>query len=626
MQKIDNLFRPFNFETIALFMVVVFTMIAQLWLFFPQDVAVGEPAWLGINGGAAYGLDGYYYAYQIREFAERGYFPKPESSPVLYLMALFSFFGNNVIATNKLFAAFLKGILLAAAFLVGKKVNRFTALIFPVVLSASFFLNYFTYEYVKNLGALTLFLFMVNTLAGILKLPASKPAPEIPEPEKTKQKNILKKIYSDTISLITQVAGDLRRFPVRVAGALLLFALTILSHKTTALWGSAAVLLFLPLRYKIGKGGWGMIITLLSVLFILAALFLPYSIHIKDLIRFDRYFSPTPECYPCSFVARKRGALYEVMIYLSAATTLGVLVVQKILLYRKKKGRGNGTDDPGNGPPDQTTHPGVARAIKTILKENPAGGYLNLLFGLSLVLFLNPFTNAPSNETAYRLLLLVFIPGSFFLAVALSKGVETIGQLLSRRSGSSEDPAPGNRIPATVIVIAIATAGLLLQLNQSAHFYKRTKNEASTYKEVVDQIENLGLLRQNSLLIAHQGLDYYYWYYTGKKAFHFMPEQKHRDRPLYRVLYKIDPDQLAAALKPDQNQQKIWPLSENYLLVEEKSWEFFLDHLAPGERGRYYNWRNPWRYRERFLLRTQQFRQNKPGKEDPDQNPDQGIE
>ncbi len=56
------------------------------------------------------------------------------------------------------------------------------------------------------------------------------------------------------------------------------------------------------------------------------------------------------------------------------------------------------------------------------------------------------------------------------------------------------------------------------------------------YAEVQAAVQRLSLPGRH-LLIAHQGFDYFYCYYRKGDAFHFLAEDKHRGREVFRVLY-----------------------------------------------------------------------------------------
>src|SRR5690349_11005706 len=53
----------------------------------------------------AIGIDGYYYAAQIRSYWEKGRFFAHDTSWVLYAMAFFSRLGTDIVVLNKVFAA-----------------------------------------------------------------------------------------------------------------------------------------------------------------------------------------------------------------------------------------------------------------------------------------------------------------------------------------------------------------------------------------------------------------------------------------------------------------------------------------------------------------------------------------
>lgn len=124
----------------------------------------------------ANGLDGYYYAEQIRSLRLLGHLAIVDNSPVLYFMGALDFLVGDPVATTKLASAlFAAWLCLAAAW----TVRRFgggehRALLAALLAGASPTVAFMGVDYVKNCGALAVLVFAIGWFAAWL-------APERPD-------------------------------------------------------------------------------------------------------------------------------------------------------------------------------------------------------------------------------------------------------------------------------------------------------------------------------------------------------------------------------------------------------------------------------------------------------------
>jgi len=192
---------------------------------------------------------------------------------------------------------------------------------------------------------------------------------------------------------------------------------------------------------------------------------------------------------------------------------------------------------------------------------------------LALLAFLaaNPFYNYHSEELGFRFFLLLLIPAGIFM-----------GRILARFA-----------LPAMMGCLVYTVVSLQFMQN----------HDSIDYKTIEKITRDLHLPAQH-LLMVHQGFDYYYCYKRKGDAFHFLPEEKHKDRPQFRMAYGLK----EAHFKEGAlvvNKSRIQRLSENYTLMDEKLWQEFIASANGTTRVSLLTWRNPHSHREAYMLRKQ---------------------
>ncbi len=210
------------------------------------------------------------------------------------------------------------------------------------------------------------------------------------------------------------------------------------------------------------------------------------------------------------------------------------------------------------------------------------------LFVLSIFIFfiiINfPFFKFQINNLSYRLFILIFIPAGLFLSLSLS--------LIKNSS----------------ILIVFILIGFLLPYKYWS--MNKLSNQFYTNYELYETIVSIIDLPVDSLLVAHQGFDYYYSYRTKKRSFHFLPEPKHKKRPTYRLAYAIKLDLLEKHLGKNILKE-IQLLPGFYMLMKESLWQKFIGKLTEDEKRNILTFRNPHIYRNRYMLRNQKFRKGR---------------
>ncbi len=109
------------------------------------------------------------------------------------------------------------------------------------------------------------------------------------------------------------------------------------------------------------------------------------------------------------------------------------------------------------------------------------------------------------------------------------------------------------------------------------------------------------------LLIAHQGMSFYYDHLTGREAMAWAPEPGLDRREVGRVVHGVSAGEWLAFAPPRDGQPRPVPLGHGYHYVREDLWERFLDGArAEGDEdlwARLDDWRNPTRVRPAHMLR-----------------------
>ncbi|TGK86928.1 hypothetical protein EHQ24_04850 [Leptospira noumeaensis] len=111
---------------------------------------------------------------------------------------------------------------------------------------------------------------------------------------------------------------------------------------------------------------------------------------------------------------------------------------------------------------------------------------------------------------------------------------------------------------------------------------------------------------KDTLIIVHQGFDYFICYHKAGDAFHFLPEEKHKNRPIYRIVYGVSAEDYKTFLPKDT---KIQYLPGFYSVIEERKWQEFLEKLPAESKNRILDWKNPNTHRTNTMLRNEIFKE-----------------
>ncbi|TGL48738.1 hypothetical protein EHQ59_14770 [Leptospira kemamanensis] len=203
--------------------------------------------------------------------------------------------------------------------------------------------------------------------------------------------------------------------------------------------------------------------------------------------------------------------------------------------------------------------------------------FYDKLFVLFVFLSL-PIFSYTAFSFPFRMFLLIFIPGSILLLPSLAKSKEKW----------------------------VLTLLLLLLIPYQTYAMVRGKEWNNQDYKLYSILLPLFQFPKNTLIIVHQGFDYFICYNKVGDAFHFLPEEKHKNRPIYRIVYGVSALEYQRYLPKET---KIQYLPGFYSVLEEKNWQDFLSQLPADLKLRILNWKNPNTHRTQTMLRNEAFKE-----------------
>jgi hypothetical protein len=124
---------------------------------------------------------------------------------------------------------------------------------------------------------------------------------------------------------------------------------------------------------------------------------------------------------------------------------------------------------------------------------------------------------------------------------------------------------------------------------------------------IYDQVTKAIAPQDISMLIAHQGLNYFYKYKTMKESFPYEPESHWPKAKIWRIVYGVTPSQWAYYLPERQlwGSGLLFDLSGPYSLIREDCWNEFRNKVKLGSDDELKSlvfdcWRNPSQLRPEF--------------------------
>jgi hypothetical protein len=240
-----------------------------------------------------------------------------------------------------------------------------------------------------------------------------------------------------------------------------------------------------------------------------------------------------------------------------------------------------------------------------------------LFFWISLALLYFAYLRSGSGKWTYLIAATLTLPlwpdpegglnglggrlAGLFVFLALPLIVLVYDDLGTRGKGFAWMQAP-RTLQITTLVFIAAMAVLPIRLENYTRLLM--SNDYGQYEKVVAALERDDI----HMLIAKQGLDFFYTYRLRRDAFHFDPEPNWNRAQIWRVAARITPEEVAYYSSPSCVWGKAARTIEDtdYLLVREDCWENLRARLNPNENPDLYTevWKdmeNPSEPRPAFL-------------------------
>lgn len=121
------------------------------------------------------------------------------------------------------------------------------------------------------------------------------------------------------------------------------------------------------------------------------------------------------------------------------------------------------------------------------------------------------------------------------------------------------------------------------------------------YKQVIKDID----LPEDSLLIAHLGLNHCYTYYKDlKDCLNYLPDFEVQNNEIWRLAYGVNANylhQFFGEFDEDELNKFIYQIDNNYVLIREDLWQRYLNYEEDDIVESLNNWFNPHEYRPKFI-------------------------
>lgn len=121
------------------------------------------------------------------------------------------------------------------------------------------------------------------------------------------------------------------------------------------------------------------------------------------------------------------------------------------------------------------------------------------------------------------------------------------------------------------------------------------------YKTVIAPVE----LDDDTLLIAHLGLNHVYTYYKNlRDCMNWLPDYEISDDKVWRLAFDADYDRICSffpEINPEDLQKEIKILNKSYILIKETLWQEYLNREEEDISETYKNWFNPYEVRPSYI-------------------------
>lgn len=222
----------------------------------------------------------------------------------------------------------------------------------------------------------------------------------------------------------------------------------------------------------------------------------------------------------------------------------------------------------------------IFRTLQCVRKK-----YLDLSVFAAPILFF-PFWNLDILDMGYRMLLSAVPIGIIMLVLGINNMLKQ-----SER----------NRHIFFSIILCVTVPGTVV----SVYSYNPFNDPPfSYYRRIVQDIE----LPDDSLLIAHLGLNHVYTYYKNlRDCLNYEPDFPVPPEKLWRIAYGvhiISLENQLTDLRQEDFSRYIQPIDSYYTLIREDIWQRYLENEEESIAATYNNWFNPHTVRPQFIRKN----------------------
>ncbi|WP_027728399.1 hypothetical protein [Treponema sp. C6A8] len=173
---------------------------------------------------------------------------------------------------------------------------------------------------------------------------------------------------------------------------------------------------------------------------------------------------------------------------------------------------------------------------------------------------------------------------------------------ISKKQSTGQTKKRGKSSSLVYILWGIYFIGFMYLIPETKRLYN-PKNDPpyQYYKKIVQKLSDLP---QDSLLIAHLGLNHVYTYENNlKDGLNWLPDFEIAPEKTWRLAYGANEGRIREVLN-ENSSEDIRTIDQNYLLIREDLWQQYLENEDEQIAETFYNWYNPHEVRPQYIRRS----------------------
>lgn len=155
-----------------------------------------------------------------------------------------------------------------------------------------------------------------------------------------------------------------------------------------------------------------------------------------------------------------------------------------------------------------------------------------------------------------------------------------------------------SRIVSKIVLIFLSTVFFVTLFFTPKIYNPKKDPDFGYYKKIVEKIQ----LDDDSLLIAHLGLNHTYTYYKNlRDCMNWLPDYEIEDEKLWRLAFGANEYRIKSFFQNEDVENKIQRIDENYILIQESLWQKYLTLEDEDIAQNFQNWYNPTQVRPKYI-------------------------